>query len=266
MRFLVTGSRGLLGSLFMERLGSQATGADLPETDLAADPAGIADLVAESGAGTVINCAALTDVDFCETHRDEAFLIHATAVERLARAADRLVTFSTDHVFRGPSAGPFHEGDPVSPANAYAESKLAGETGALEHPSSIVVRTSWLFAGGRGLVPRLCSGVESGPAVRAVSDQTACVTYAPDLVEAVLAMLEDGFSGLVHAVNRGPATPFEIALEFAGTRAARVEPVKWDDLGLPAKRPVYSALVTSTRYVLPSREDAVGRWRKERKG
>ncbi|MDM7993856.1 MAG: NAD(P)-dependent oxidoreductase [Candidatus Fermentibacter sp.] len=266
MRYLVTGSRGLLGSLFMERLGPLATGVDLPETDLAASPAGNAALVAASGAGTVINCAALTDVDYCETHGEEAFRIHAAAVEGLARAAARLVTFSTDHVFSGPSDTPFIEGCPVSPANVYAESKLAGEMRALENPSAIVVRTSWLFAGGRGLVPRLLAGLESGDRVRAVVDQTACVTYAPDLVEAVLAMLEDGFRGLVHAVNRGPATPFSIAQEFAGTRAARLEPVRWSDLGLSARRPVYSALATATRYVLPSREEAVGRWRKERKG
>lgn len=266
MRVLVTGSRGLLGRLFMERLGTRASGVDLPGTDLTGDQAGIAALVASSGADTVVNCAALTDVDYCETHREEAFRIHAGAVAALARAARRLVTFSTDHVFTGPSAAPFLEADPASPANAYAESKLAGEALALEHPSSIVVRTSWLFAGERGLLPRLFAGIESGSPVRAVSDQTACVTYAPDLVDATLAMLEDGFSGLVHAVNGGPATPLRIAQELACTPGVRVEPVRWDDLGLPARRPVYSALGTSTRYVLPSREEAVERWRKERKG
>lgn len=266
MRFLVTGSRGLLGSLFMERLGPLATGVDLPESDLTAGQAAISALVASSGAETVINCAALTDVDYCETHREEAFGLHAGAVACLARAAGRLVTFSTDQVFSGPSRAPFRESDPVSPANAYAESKLAGEEMALRHPSAIVVRTSWLFAGSRGLVPRLCAGIASGAVVRAVSDQTACVTYAPDLVEAALAMIGDGFCGLVHAVNPGPATPFEIAVELAGPAGARIEPVRWHELGLPARRPVYSALATSTRYVLPAREDAVERWRKELPG
>lgn len=266
MRYLVTGCRGMLGSLFMERLGSRATGVDLPETDLTAGPAVIAALAAAGGACTVINCAALTDVDYCETHREEAFEIHARAVEGLARAAGRLLTFSTDHVFSGPSDGPYMEDAPVSPANAYAESKLAGEEIALRHPSAIVVRTSWLFAGNRGLVPRLFAGAEPGRVVRAVSDQTACVTYAPDLVEAALSMLKDGFSGLVHAVNPDPATPCAMAQEFARTRGGRVEPVRWVDLGLPARRPLYSALATSTRYVLPSREDALERWRKERTG
>lgn len=260
-RFLVIGCRGLLGGFFMRRLGPGATGVDLPEFDLAGGIDSIARLVSGTGAETVINCAALTDVDYCETHRDEAFRLHASAVADLAAACPRLATFSTDHVFTGPSTTPFAEGDRVSPANAYAESKLAGEAAALASPSALVIRTSWLFARGRGMVPWVGSRLEEDGFVRAVEDQTACVTYAPDLVAAVLSMLSEGVSGLVHAVNAGPATPYSIACELAGGDGGSVEPVRWRDLGLPARRPVYSALRTITEYVLPGRGDAIERWR-----
>lgn len=254
------GSRGLLGSLFMRRLAGRVRGVDLPEFDLTSGRGAIAALVADSGAETVLNCAAITDVDYCETHREAAFALHASAVEDLSVVCPRLVTFGTDHVFTGPGVRPFLEDDPVSPANAYAESKLAGEKAALRSGSVLAIRTSWLFAGDTGLVPRLRSRIASGAGVRAVADQVACVTYAPDLVEAVLAMISDGCTGLVHAVNPGTVSPLGIAQELGGGDS--IEPVTWADLGLPAKRPSYSALGTSTGYVLPDRADAIERWRR----
>lgn len=258
--FLVIGSGGLLGGLFMRRLAGRVSGVDLPDFDLAAGRGAIDALVSRSGAETVLNCAAITDVDYCETHREKAFRLHDSAVEDLSLVCPRLVTFSTDHVFTGPGERPFLEDDPVSPANVYAESKLAGEEAALGSGRALVIRTSWLFAGDAGLVPRIRSRIASGGGIRAVADQVACVTYAPDLVEAAIAMISDGFTGLVHAANPGPTTPLGIARELGGGDS--IEPVTWADLGLPAKRPSYSALGTSTGYVLPDRADAIERWRR----
>ncbi len=256
---LVTGCRGLLGGLFMNRLGDRAVGADLPEVDLAV-PGTAARLVASSGAEIVLNCAALTDVDFCETHPGRARRLHAEVPAELADAARVLVTFSTDHVFTGPSSRPWVETDPVSPANAYARSKLAGEEAVLARPSSLVVRTSWLFHGERGIVPWIARSLRKG-SVRAVTDQEACATYAPDLVGMVLRMLDDGASGLFHVVNPGVVTPYSLAVEMAGDLGGEAEPVTWAGLGLPAPRPVYSALSTVGGYVPPALCDALGRWR-----
>lgn len=262
-RFLVIGCRGLLGGMFMSRLGDMATGLDLPGFDLLSGRAAVHSAVKSSGAGIVINCSALTDVDYCETHRAEAFRIHSAAVAGLAEASPFLVTFSTDHVFSGPSSSPFLESDPVSPVNAYADSKLEGEGAALAGARALVIRTSWLFCATRGLLPWLRSRLLRDGAVRAVSDQIACVTWAPDLVEASLSMISDGASGLFHAVNPGEASPFSLACEIASDLGGRVEPAKWDDLGLPARRPAYSALGTAKGYVLPRREDSMARWMEE---
>jgi dTDP-4-dehydrorhamnose reductase len=86
------------------------------------------------------------------------------------------------------------------------------------------------------------------------------VTWAPDLVEATLAMIGDGASGLVHAVNPGETSPFSLACELAASTGGVVEPARWADLGLPARRPVYSALGTAKGYVLPGRKESMGRW------
>lgn len=261
MRYLVTGCRGSLGSQFMRRLGEDATGLDLPAFDITAAPALVTAAVRESGAEVVINCAAMTDVDACERDPGAAAAIHRDAVETLAGCAPRLVTFSTDHVFSGPREIPWLEGDVETPVNAYARSKLEGERLALARPCSLVVRTSWLFSNSKGLVPFLASRIAGGGELRAVTDQVACITYAPDLVDAVLRMISDGAAGLVHAASGGELTPFSLA-DYLGA-GSRAVPVRWADLGLPAARPAYSALGTLSSYVLPGWQEAIERWRQE---
>jgi dTDP-4-dehydrorhamnose reductase len=263
-RHLVIGSGGLLGSTFMRMLGSDAEGLDLPAIDLLADPAGAASAVRSRDAETVINCAAMTDVDACERQPRKAFAMHASAVALLAASCRRLVTFSTDQVFTGPYSEPLLEDAPVSPANAYASGKYLGERLALAAPRSIVVRTSWLFGAGKGMPSFMQRRLDEGLPLKAVGDQVACLTYAPDLAGAVLSIVRDGAAGLFHLVNPGPLSPWDLAVELAGGDASRVERIFWADLGLPARRPVYSALGTSRGYVLPPRCEALARWRQDR--
>ncbi|NLP05774.1 NAD(P)-dependent oxidoreductase [Candidatus Fermentibacteria bacterium] len=260
--FLVIGSAGLLGRHFMSALGDSATGLDLPEFDLLGGCEAVRSAVRSSGAGVVINCAAMTDVDGCEEHPAAAYALHRDAVGILASVSPLLVTFGTDHSFYGPGSAPRLEADPTAPANTYARSKLQGEALALGTGRSVVVRTSWLFAGDRGIVPYLAGDPSRTGPVRAVTDQKACVTYAPDLVDAVLSILRDGGMGLYHLVNPGEVSPFELAAELRSGSMEDPIPVRWEDLRLPARRPRYSALGTSRGYVLPSRQDALNRWRR----
>ncbi len=256
------GSTGLLGRHFMSALCDSAAGLDLPELDLLGDSEAVRSAVKSSGAGVVINCAAMTDVDGCEKHPAAAYALHRDAVGVLASVSPVLVTFGTDHSFYGPGSSPWLETDPTSPANTYARSKLQGEALALRTGSSLVVRTSWLFSGDRGIVPYLAGSPSSRGPVRAVTDQKACITYAPDLVDAVLAIIRDGGRGLYHLANPGEVSPFELASELRAGSMDDPIPVRWEDLRLPARRPRYSALGTSRGYVLPSRHDALKRWRR----
>jgi dTDP-4-dehydrorhamnose reductase len=255
----VTGCRGLLGSLFMERLGGSATGADLPELDLTSGRDSLSAAVRGSGAEIVINCAAITDVDRCQTEPGAAYRLHCQAVADLVEVSPALITFSTDQVFTGPGERPWIETDPVTPANEYARSKLAGEEAALAHPGAVVIRTSWLFGAGRGMPSWIRERLIRQGRVRAVCDQTACLTWAPDLVEAALSLA--GRPGLFHAVNPGPTTPYDLASSLAGSYGGAPEPVTWAELGLPAPRPVYSALGSCRGLELPPVSDALRRWR-----
>lgn len=259
-RYLVLGSRGTLGSVFMRMLGPEARGLDLPELDVT-DAAMLTRAIAENGPECVINCAALADVDECERHSGKAFAVHRDAVRVLASAAPKLVTFSTDQVFSGRRETPWLETDFPDPPNQYALSKLEGEKAALGRADSLVIRTSWLFGGKRGLVPFFETRLAGGGIVRAVVDQKACVTYAPDLANCVLRMTREDARGLFHIASPGGMTPYELAVYLSGGTGEGITPIRWADLGLPAKRPVYSVLGTLSRYVLPDWRDAIDRWR-----
>lgn len=263
--FLVAGAGGQLGSAFMAALGDLAVGMDLPELDVT-DGGSVARALERVSPRCVINCSAITDVDLCQREPELAMAVHRDAPARLARAGLRVVTFSTDQVFRGDERRrePFLEGDRTEPANAYAESKLAGEGPVLEAGGgSIVVRTSWLFSLRRGMVPFLHRTLVGRGEVRAVSDQTACITYVPDLVRAVMGLLRSGGSGLYHLVNPGPLTPAELAGVLSREAGGRVLPVTWQQLDMDAPRPVYSALGTSRGVAMPPAADALARWRRE---
>lgn len=256
---LVAGGRGLLGTALVERLGSRAVGMDLPELDVTC-PDSVNNAMRRVKPRIIINTAALTDVDHCQDAPDLAFRVHRDGVRNLARTGTRLLTFSTDHVFTDGTA-PIPEDARPGPANSYGMSKLAGEHEALGMSGNAVIRTSWLFDLERGMVPRMGRKLIQGGCVKAVRDQTACVTFVPHLLRAVLSIVESGESGLFHCVNPGGITPLGIAERIAARfGTGNIQSVAWRDLGLPAPRPSYSVLGTLRRVVLPPLEEALEEW------
>jgi dTDP-4-dehydrorhamnose reductase len=262
---LVVGSKGTLGRRFLEKLGDRAAAVDLPGMDIT-DQRSVERAVVSHSPSLIINCAALTDVDLCETRPELAMEVHCTGVANLARTGIKVVSFSTDHIFSGVDPSPFVESDDPDPVNEYAWSKLRGERRLLEiSPHSIVVRTSWLFDRESGLPAFLLDGMEREGSVTAVSDQSACLTYAPDLVQGVMEIIDSGGSGVYHLVNGGVFTPLGLARMLADEHGeAEVVSVSWDDLGLAARRPRYSVLGTERGCTLPDAGNALARWRRSR--
>lgn len=235
---------------------------DLPELDITS-PESVERAVERLRPGVIVNAAALTDVDYCQLNRKEALRVNRDGVGNLTGTGVRLITISTDHVYTRADC-PIPEGTPESPANVYGESKLQGEREALKNPENAVVRTSWLFGRDRGIPAMLRHGLERGGSVRAIKDQTACITYVCHLVQAVVQILDSGACGIFHCVNSGATTPYELATivrDHLGR--GRIEPVTWADLGLPAPRPFYSALCTGRPVRLPPREEALREWLQE---
>ncbi len=256
-RIVITGAGGQVG----RRLTAELTAAG---HDLLACTSSQWDITDPAAAGlvgpgdVVINCAALTAVDDAEADEARAFAVNATGAGNVARACAavgaRLIHISTDYVFSGEFAGPprpYEVDDPVGPRSVYGRSKLAGERqvhAAL--PAATVVRTAWVYTGvGADFVGTMRRLEAERDTVEVVADQTGSPTYVADLVEAVAQIADDPAPPpLLHVVNTGPASRFELARAvFAGIGAdpERVHPVSSDRHPRPAPRPAYSALSTA---------------------
>jgi len=204
----------------------------------------------------VINCAAFTQVDVCETEPERAYAINGEGVGNVAaaagRAGARLLHVSTDYVFDGAGREPYREDAPVAPMSVYGRSKLEGETRALEHPDALVVRTSWLFGpGGPNFVRTMIRLMNEGRLpLRVVDDQRGCPTYTPFLAQALLDLAPLSATGVVHYRNREAATWYDFTVEIARlwrgpSGPADVVPVTTAEFPRPAPRPAYSVLDVS---------------------
>jgi dTDP-4-dehydrorhamnose reductase len=256
-RVLVTGASGMLGSdlvFLLTAAGYDVLARPRAELDIA-DPGQVSRSLRELRPEVVVNCAAFTKVDDCETD-PQAFEVNAEGVANLADACGhvgaQLVQVSTDFVFDGAKLAPYAEDDPVHPLSAYGRTKRAGEEEALRLPGSLVVRSSWLFGrSGWNFVEAILKQVDAGKSrLSVVIDQIGRPTATTDLSEALLALLEAGASGVYHFANRGDVTWNEFAREIlwlAGRSDIAVDPTTAEALARPAKRPAYSVLDT-TRY------------------
>ncbi len=263
--YLIAGGAGQLGRALRSMLGPRALAADLPDLDITS-PDSVQRLVRETDPVWIINCAAITDVDYCQRNPDQAIRVHRDGVANLASTGRRLLTLSTDQVFSGGTDRkvPVTENDTTSPCNTYGRSKLMGEEIALKADSrNVVVRTSWMFSSCLGLPSFLWRELVEKGSVSAVTDQRACLTFAPDLADGICRILDGNEGGIFHLVNRPGMTPVELAERISGITGGRVEPVGWDDLHLEAPRPVFSELDSNRDILLPNVWDAFERWRSE---
>jgi dTDP-4-dehydrorhamnose reductase len=224
-----------------------------PKSDLdIVDEKQVARALRELRPDIVVNCAAFTKVDACETD-PRAFEVNAKAVGTLADACGhvsaQLVQISTDFVFDGAKREPYREEDPVNPLSAYGRGKRAGEEEALRLPGSLVVRSSWLFGrSGWNFIEAILKQVESGKdRLAVVSDQIGRPTATTDLSEALVALVEAGATGVYHFANRGEVSWYELSREIlwlAGHAGVSVDPITSEELARPARRPPYSVLDT----------------------
>jgi len=253
-RILVTGAGGMLGSdlvVLLISAGYDVLARSRADLDVA-DSSQVSRALRELQPDVVVNCAAFTKVDECETD-PRAFQVNAEGVAHLADSCGhvgaQLVQISTDFVFDGQKGEPYREEDPVRPLSAYGRSKRAGEEEALRLPGSLIVRASWLFGrSGWNFVEAILKQVESGrPRLSVVVDQVGRPTSTTDLSEALLALLEAGASGVYHFANRGEVSWNEFAREIlwlAGRMDIPVDPTSSEAFARPARRPPYSVLDT----------------------
>ncbi|GAA4735610.1 dTDP-4-dehydrorhamnose reductase [Flavisolibacter ginsenosidimutans] len=252
---LVTGSNGQLGSE-LKYLSAQFTAYNfvfLTRSELSLnDDHAIAKTIERHKPSFVINCAAYTAVDKAESEKEEAFQINAKAVGTLAKACAqygiKFIHISTDYVFDGTRKTPLKEDDAVNPINVYGESKRAGEEAALQNnPAAIIIRTSWVYSFyGKNFVKTMMRLMNEKERINVVADQWGSPTYAADLAEAVLQIVQspNWQPGIYHFSNEGVITWFDFAKEIAAQIHTNcvVQPTTTDSFPTPAKRPLYSVM------------------------
>jgi dTDP-4-dehydrorhamnose reductase len=235
---------------------------------------------AVGGLDVVINAAAYTKVDACESEPSLAYQTNALApaewARQLAARGIHFIHVSTDYVFAGDGARPYREDDPTDPRTVYGASKRAGEVAVLgTSAEALVVRTSWVFGPGRNFVAAILdqaikrrTGELSGP-LKVVEDQQGSPTSAEDLAEAllVLACRQERESGLLHLRNSGVTTWYGFArgvLDRAGFEEIAIDPVPTSAFQTAAPRPAYSVLdcrrAEALGISMPTWTDALDRY------
>ncbi|HEX4953371.1 MAG TPA: dTDP-4-dehydrorhamnose reductase [Thermoanaerobaculia bacterium] len=255
MRTLVLGGTGMLGqavTLEGRRRGFPVLGLPREVADLTS-PSALAGWMASFRPEVVINCAAYTKVDDCETRSEHAFAVNGEGAGNAARAAAsagaHFLQVSTDYVFDGQASEPYRPDSPVGPVSVYGASKLEGERQALAWERTAVVRTSWLFGpGGPSFVATIAGKVMRGEGpLRVVDDQVGGPTYSRFLARALFDLAAKKATGIFHYQNRGPVSWHGLATAIAEALAPGfvVQPVATAEFPRPARRPAYSVLDVS---------------------
>jgi dTDP-4-dehydrorhamnose reductase len=198
----------------------------------------------------VINCAAMTNVDACESDMRTAMSVNSVGVRNLAMAAQdvnaKFLHVSTDYVFSGNATEPYCEWDIPAPKTVYGKSKLLGEEFARRFcDRTFIVRTAWLYGrNGGNFVKTVLKNIREKGSLKVVNDQRGNPTNAGDLAHHILKLAATGEYGVYHCTGNGECSWYDFAVkiaELAGTRG-EVSPCTTAEFPRPAPRPAYSSL------------------------
>jgi dTDP-4-dehydrorhamnose reductase len=257
-RILITGASGLLGlNLALDaRRAHEVIGVDrntlnsAPFPVIKADllyPDAISNILKESSPEAVIHCAAMADLDTCESNPDLARQTNtelpAQLADECARRSIHLAHISTDAVFDGQKAGYYSESDQPNPAGVYSTTKFEAEKAVLQvNPAAIVARVNfygWSLSGTRSLAEFFVNKLSRGRTVNGFTDVTFCPMLVNHLGETLIRMLERGLHGLYHVVGAQAMSKYQFGVEIArkfGLPESLISPQSVDKSSLTAHR------------------------------
>lgn len=203
---------------------------------------------------TIVNCAAYTQVDKAEDDAQMANLVNNIATLHLATVCRELeallIHVSTDYVFDGEGNTPYMETDPTNPLGVYGKTKLEGEK-AIEQINCrhIIIRTSWLYSSyGHNFVKTIKKLSAEREELKVVFDQVGTPTYAGDLANVILQLLERNDEqikqGIYHYSNEGVCSWYDFAVEInrIAKHQCNIQPCHSDEFPTKVRRPNYSVL------------------------
>ena len=265
MNILVTGANGQLGremrivsaqtsDRYIFTDVSEAEGLETTYLDIT-DMEAVRAMVRENNIGAIVNCAAWTNVDACETDEKLAALakkLNAYAPRNLAEAMKEtgglLIQISTDYVFgREPYNTPCREDQKGIPTGVYGTTKLHGEQYIQNSGCRyVIIRTAWLYSEfGKNFCKTMMTLTSTKPALKVVFDQCGTPTYALDLAKAIVAILQRPVEGIYHYSNEGVCSWYDFTkmiAEYCGHTECDIQPCRSSEYPSPVQRPSYSVL------------------------
>jgi dTDP-4-dehydrorhamnose reductase len=258
MKILITGSSGMFGTDLVNLLKSREASLEhnpevieAPHEVLDITLEGrVSDFISTHTPDIVVNCAAFTNVDKCETEREAAFNVNVLGPKYLAAAAKkcgaRVIQISTDFVFDGNGNRPYTEEDQTNPLSEYGRTKLEGEKNIQNHCDSyLIVRTSWLFGhNGINFAAKMLELAKQHKELSIVTDETGSPTYTPDLAEALWILIKQKCEGIINVSNDGSCSRYEWAEYIFETMGFKIKmnPIKSSEYKRPANVPLNSTL------------------------
>lgn len=251
-KILITGSRGQLGRALNEFYARnddvEIVNTDVEELDIT-DADAVMKKVCSVKPDVIMNCAAHTQVDRCETDQERAYLLNAEGPRFLSLAANEadavLVHISSDYVFGGEKREPYVEDDLYRPQTVYGMTKLEGEKAVKNIARKyFIVRTAWLYGEGKNFVNTMLQMSETKSEVTVVSDQIGTPTSAEEVVKVIDLLCRSEKYGTYHATCEGQcswAELAEIVFRLCG-KQTKVIPVTTEAYAAQAVRPAYSVL------------------------
>lgn len=278
MKIFVTGCNGQLGRAvnlqYKDNADVTFVNTDVADLDITKVDDVIKAVRAEKP-DVIVNCAAHTAVDACETDLDNAYRINAIGPRNLSLAANevnaKLVHISTDYVFDGKGTRPYTEFDPVGPQGAYGKTKLAGEEFVKAFADRyFIIRTAWLYGDGKNFVKTMLRLSETSDAVSVVNDQVGSPTSTKELAGAIAHLIPTDNYGLFHGTCEGVCSWADFTEEIFRLKglSTKVNRITSAEFNAKAPRPAYSVLENymlklTTDYKFAQWEDAIAEYIKE---
>ena len=264
MKILISGAKGQLGNELQDMIksgkaeigqvsenirNSEVIALDVDKLDIT-NLTQVKEILYDLKPDVVINCAAATNVDGCESNEDFALRVNSIGPRNLAIASAvigaKLVQVSTDYVFSGVGNKPLTEYDLTAPYSAYGKTKLLGENYVREFSSKyFIVRTAWLYGYvGHNFVYTMRKLGKDKDMITVVNDQRGNPTHANDLAYHILKLIQTEEYGVYHCTGKGECSWYDFAkmiIELSGEKC-EVKPCTSEEYKTPAKRPEYSSL------------------------
>ncbi|KZX16038.1 dTDP-4-dehydrorhamnose reductase [Methanobrevibacter cuticularis] len=253
MKILITGYKGMLGSDLVEELKNENYHdlilTDVEELDIT-NLGQVKEFLNKEKPEAIINVAAYTDVDGCETNRDLAYNVNSIGPKNLAIIADeinaKLLHISTDYVFSGDNSKPYSEDDKTGPNSYYGETKLQAELFIKKYAKNyFIIRTAWLYGfNGKNFVKTMLELSKNNDQITVVNDQHGSPTFTKDLAIAICELIKTDKYGIYHLTNGDNCTWYEFAKKIFELANVTIDivPVTTEEYPTPAKRPQYSVL------------------------